>query len=245
MSIVEDDVWKSFVNSIVSENYSQNDDVLSPEDVAWVDSCLVKDPELSEDNWNAMKDALFDIISSEEVLNDDHSVVENDGMERGIQMDFLMSEEREIRNSHGGGGGDGTEDEKVPIIAALSLGEENDEFFNSVTEKAESEQFQGGLRSDRTRFRKTGKKAEVDPELSLGNDIESLFEDDIFKVWDLNTSVDEEDELSIELEKVFKESPLQAEPLALNDSISNFDIGALDDIISGLADMSLHPFSGS
>ncbi|KAF5196109.1 hypothetical protein FRX31_014310 [Thalictrum thalictroides] len=248
LSPVEDDVWKSFVTSIVSENYSQSgDDVLSPEDLAWVDSCLVKDPELSEDNCNAMKDALFDIISSEQVLNDDNTVVENDGMQRGVAMDFLMSEEREVRNDRGGGGVGVTEGDSVLGVAALSLGEENDELLASITEKAESEQYEG-LRSDRSRFRKfctKGKKAEVDPELSLVNDSESPFEDDLFKVWDLNASVDEEDELSVELEKVFKETPLQSEQLALNDSFSNLDIGALDDIISGLADMSLHPLSGS
>ncbi|MCL7041810.1 hypothetical protein MKW94_001125, partial [Papaver nudicaule] len=39
------------------------EDVLSPEDAAWVDSCLVNGAELTEDGWDATKDALIDIVS--------------------------------------------------------------------------------------------------------------------------------------------------------------------------------------
>ncbi|XP_026456905.1 uncharacterized protein LOC113357684 isoform X2 [Papaver somniferum] len=65
---VEGDVWQGFVSSLVSnteeaEQGEDREDVLSPKDAAWVDSCLLNDAELSEDSWDAIKDVLIDIVS--------------------------------------------------------------------------------------------------------------------------------------------------------------------------------------
>ncbi|XP_010927147.1 uncharacterized protein [Elaeis guineensis] len=37
---------------------------LSPEEAAWVDSCLVSNPELSDDKWSELRDALLDTLSA-------------------------------------------------------------------------------------------------------------------------------------------------------------------------------------
>ncbi|XP_008809093.2 uncharacterized protein LOC103720904 isoform X2 [Phoenix dactylifera] len=37
---------------------------LSPEEAAWVDSCLVANPELSDDEWTELRDALLDTLSA-------------------------------------------------------------------------------------------------------------------------------------------------------------------------------------
>ncbi|KAL5079206.1 hypothetical protein RYX36_007627, partial [Vicia faba] len=39
--------------------------VFSLEDLAWVDSCLNKDSDISESDWTPLRDALSDIISSQ------------------------------------------------------------------------------------------------------------------------------------------------------------------------------------
>ncbi|KAF7836733.1 uncharacterized protein G2W53_011592 [Senna tora] len=49
---------------IINSINSQQNEILSPEDLAWVDSCLVEDTDILESNWNPLKNALIEIISS-------------------------------------------------------------------------------------------------------------------------------------------------------------------------------------
>lgn len=53
-------VYSLIINSIDS----QQKQVLSPEDLAWADSCLIEDADILESTWNPLKNALLDIISS-------------------------------------------------------------------------------------------------------------------------------------------------------------------------------------
>lgn len=62
-------VWNSMVEgSIISHLDSgpeskEQVDALTPEDIAWVDSCLIKEiPDISDGNWNHIKDALLEIL---------------------------------------------------------------------------------------------------------------------------------------------------------------------------------------
>ncbi|KAK2978286.1 hypothetical protein RJ640_017137 [Escallonia rubra] len=63
-----DDMTEGSISSrfLSSEDFpKQVEDDLSSEDVAWVDSCLIKDPDILECNWNSLTDALLDILSSQ------------------------------------------------------------------------------------------------------------------------------------------------------------------------------------
>lgn len=62
---MESSILPFFQNSIES---NERGEVLSPEDIAWIDSCLVKEPESSESNLNSLKDALLEIFSSQPEL---------------------------------------------------------------------------------------------------------------------------------------------------------------------------------
>ncbi|KAH1221667.1 hypothetical protein AAZX31_12G140100 [Glycine max] len=55
----------SVSSAILNLIASRPNEVLSPEDLAWVDSCLVKDSDNSETDWIPLKNALLDIISSQ------------------------------------------------------------------------------------------------------------------------------------------------------------------------------------
>lgn len=55
----------SVSSAILNSIASRQNEVLSPEDLAWVESCLVKDSDISDTDWIPLKNALLDIISSQ------------------------------------------------------------------------------------------------------------------------------------------------------------------------------------
>src|ERR1044072_8151889 len=59
----------STASAILNSSYSQPNGVLSAEDLAWVDSCLNKDSDVSVSDWVPLRDALLDIISSQSFSN--------------------------------------------------------------------------------------------------------------------------------------------------------------------------------
>ena len=50
---------------IINSPDSQLKEDFSPEDLAWVDSCLIGDSDISESNWSPIRDALLEIFSSQ------------------------------------------------------------------------------------------------------------------------------------------------------------------------------------
>ncbi|KAI3978904.1 hypothetical protein MKX01_016079 [Papaver californicum] len=231
---VEGDVWQGFVSSLVSntEEAKQGEvreDVLSPEDAAWVDSCLVNDTELSEDSWDAIKDALLDIVSlqttsqnnpvSESVEVHDNSNPTNEEYEDLETAEFLSRVEDDHVPSN----------EKAKIEELLGITDEDD--MVSIIKKIEAAPFRDNLRKD------TNVAVDVDSE----DEIESPSKN-IFKVWDLNT-VTEEDQLVQELRKALAGSCVEDATVSLDDSLNGNEEETLDGLISGLADLSLQKSS--
>lgn len=235
MSPEDHNVWEEFVSSVVSDDHSS--EPLSPEDAAWVDSCLVKDPDLSESDWDAMKDALVDIIGHGTPSDHSNSVAQNGSPERESNLDVQMSE---VTQSPFGAKDNHVEDTSVQYVGFT------DDDFGPTPEKEESGLPRGFLLKGKSKFvdPNRDKKTKVDPELSLANEREFPREE-IFKIWDLNTPSDEADEFVNQLEKALEGTPHTTEPLAVEYSTSDLDLGTLEDLISGFADMSLHPLSAS
>ncbi|KAK9987946.1 hypothetical protein SO802_028185 [Lithocarpus litseifolius] len=81
---MESSILSSILNSIQSNERGEG---LSPEDIAWVDSCLIKDPESSETNMNSLKDALLEIfISQPELINSSAAVSNGSPEETDVEI---------------------------------------------------------------------------------------------------------------------------------------------------------------
>ncbi|CAN1256061.1 hypothetical protein LINPERPRIM_LOCUS9192 [Linum perenne] len=65
MADTEDLGEEGSISSLLYESLasSQNVDSVSTEDIAWADSCLVKDPEISDGEWSSVKDSLLEMLS--------------------------------------------------------------------------------------------------------------------------------------------------------------------------------------
>lgn len=64
--------------------------MLSPEDVAWADSCLNKDPDMIDSGWVSLKNALFEAFDTR---NDPSPFGREDSLERD-SMDFVLDGNR-------------------------------------------------------------------------------------------------------------------------------------------------------
>lgn len=172
---------------------NQSGDVLSPEDIAWADSCLVKDPESSDSSWNSFKDALLDILSPQPVPLDYsaagvNSFVRNDmetlpsSVDVEADNDIIPSHEDAERRD---------EEKDVPENQKTDAFYRNAFLPNYNDELKESRNIDIGL----------------DP-VHEAHAMEPST-DDIFKVWDLNIP-DEEDEFIKMLKRETAESPLES-----------------------------------
>lgn len=233
---VEDGMTEASIASVIlnSIGSTQRGDVLSQEDIAWVDSCLVKDPEISDSDWNSMKDALLEIITSQpESFNSSTAV--SDGFPEGTDIEILPScEEAETAQFPGR-----TDDEHVLINEEAEKGDdlpiklknstlqsltfEGNPFLPTYNEGLkESENIESGLDLGTSAY-------EVEPST-----------EDIFRVWDLDIPV-EEDELVKQLNNALTENSFDSLPSSFNDSEAwkDLDENSLDDLIAGIADLSL------
>ncbi|GMN55776.1 hypothetical protein TIFTF001_024891 [Ficus carica] len=231
-----------------SQECDEKKDLLSLEDIAWVDSCLIKESEISDGDWNSMKDASLEVLSSQSGLNSSASLSDGHHAENDIEM--LTS-------------GEGAEAD-----LSLVIGEETEEFTRTpvdtlpIKEEAESSS-ENFLTKDIDDLHSLafagnpflpsyidGLKDTQSPE--SGTDSSSPVDDvepstnDIFRVWDLNIQP-EENELGKQLNKILGESDLQSEPSAIDDSSAGRDLKgkdlkeeSLDDIIAAISEISLN-----
>lgn len=91
MAVDGDNLWQDVVSQA-----NQRGDAFSPEDVAWADSCLVKDSEPLDNNWSSITEAVLDILASQAssfdtlppyVSNDDAPEMEADGASSIKELD--------------------------------------------------------------------------------------------------------------------------------------------------------------
>ena len=233
---VEDCEMETSISSLILSVMKSNQSVvLSAEDIAWADSCLVKDPENSNDNWDSLKDALLEIFSSQpESFNTSEGT---DGFPEGTDVELLPSnEEKENVQFQGRTENDlvlideeaKTDGDGFPIKlknnSLQSLAFEGNPFLPTYME---------GLKEIKG----------IESKLGLGS---STYEmepstEDIFRVWDLDIPA-EEDELDIQLNKVLAEGSFESIPSTSNDSSAWKDLEEepLDNLIAGMADLSLN-----
>ncbi|KAI3502295.1 hypothetical protein L1887_30328 [Cichorium endivia] len=167
----------------VDSKQKEDQDVLSAEDLAWVNSCLIEDPEISETKMDSLKEALLNIL-------DQHSEVfspyakEPDNSNDIIDLENSPSaiEEEVDTNGHSG-------DESFDVLSPLKhpfLPNFNDEMM-----KIENSDSDSDSNSD-LGFRVS--ELVMEPESK-----------DIFKVWELDIPI-EEDGLVKELKEALSEN---------------------------------------
>lgn len=232
MAIVEDEV---FLNSLIS---NINEDTLSSEDLAWADSCLNKDVGASDTDWVSVKDALLEILSSQPEPLDNSSVAQS-------TMQLTAGEANLIRETFSfvefGRGSDVDEDlmdgDDVGEVESIDISEDDEEDLTS--------------RNKRGRVRRKVIGNVFRPNYSEDVNVENIDSDmnsslttyevdhsseDIFKVWDLGIS-EEQDDFTKQLNKALADAPSQIQSTT-NDSAALMHV-SVDDLIAGIGDLSL------
>ncbi|KAL2469330.1 uncharacterized protein Fot_50906 [Forsythia ovata] len=235
---VGDDVTESSVSSLSlnSVEIEHSGSVLSPEDVAWVDSCLIKDPLILENGWNSLKDALLETLGSQP---DTSAKAKDNGTPEGANIGtFPSSSGEDSGNTH-------DSDIATTSTASSSMGSELNTDDSLITDDFWSENDMKNV------FLPTYNENSKD--LGISNtEVDLIFQEseleqsteDIFKVWDLDIPP-EEDELIEQLNKALAESTLEPTPSVPDDSEQwkRLKDESLDDLISGIAYLSLNPSS--
>ncbi|CAI0375091.1 unnamed protein product [Linum tenue] len=216
---VNEDPAEGSIPSISLESLvsTQNGDAFSTEDIAWADSCLVKDPDISAGDWSSINDALLQVLSLAPKSQGSLSGAMNDNGCVGGTVN-RVDEETKMKPQH----------------------------VDSDT----SGSFQlGTLLSTYER----DNPKETDQSDLLPVDTASSAEDagvtssEIFKLWDLGIhSEEEEEDDELKLNRALADSSIQSIAPVVDDPEATRDLkeGALDYLIAGIGDLSIHRHSG-
>ncbi|KAJ4964406.1 hypothetical protein NE237_024345 [Protea cynaroides] len=266
---LEGDVLRDPISN--SRGSYQIEDAVSSEDTAWVDSCLVNDPEPSGSDSDAVKDALLDIVDSLTNSHFENLETEN-GSHPGRTSDELLPM---IEDDEAGTASypeeiyvdlvppsEETRSAPFPIVtdddfvltsrmrvvleSYFSIPDDpnvTDDDSIPTSRKSETENFERYFQSSFLNPHDPSKSGDADVGLDswVTSEIDAS-SDDIFKVWDLDTP-SEEDELVKQLKAALAESSLLVTP-STPAGDTDLNVEALNDLIAGVADLSLHPSSG-
>ncbi|KAK7824124.1 hypothetical protein CFP56_034761 [Quercus suber] len=254
-SAMESSILSSILNSIESNERGEG---LSPEDIAWVDSCLIKDPESSETNMNSLKDALLEIFISQPELINSSAAVSNDSPEETDVEILPSSEEADAVQFRGRADDDlvlinketKTKGDDLPInlknntLPSLTYG--GNSFLLTNTEGLE-ESGSSGSKLDLGSSTYELEPSNVD-DMVLANEEEKTKGDvpiklgnNTLQVWDLDIPA-EDGELVKQLNKALTDNSFESIPSTLNDSGAWKDLEeqSFDSLIAGISDLSLH-----
>lgn len=240
MAVGDDGVMEGSISSLLLNSLESNQDVglLSPEDAAWIDSCLIKDPEGPESDydWNSLKDVLLEILSVQP-----NSISKSEGGDKV----FPSRADMEILPSNDEPGNallPTADDYLIPI-------NEGEESCDDIPDNQKSRKFRSGTNLENVFLPSYIEEQQRETENSdfsyLGDEVEPST-DDIFKVWDLEIPA-EEDELIQQLNKALRDNrSLPSQPASLDDLGEWKDLKGelLDDLVLGIAYMSLDKKDG-
>ncbi|XP_074588527.1 uncharacterized protein LOC141844370 isoform X2 [Curcuma longa] len=202
--------------------------VLTPEEVAWVDSCFAFGPELSDDKWTELKDAFLDSLN---MYPTPSGAIENDD-------DWVLVEASNVTELNHAMDHDSPEEmQKEP---AIMPSQEDASSCDSIIR----------VRDDHAAEHRLSGETEISVEHVSLTGVATESRADVFKVWDLENSVeedeglensveeDEEDELIAKINKLFQSRNWSQ---LLMNHISLPSVQDVDELAEGLTDMSLTP----
>ncbi|KAM7485019.1 hypothetical protein LguiA_001028 [Lonicera macranthoides] len=219
----------------------QNEDTVSHEDLAWADSCLIKDPDISGTNWDSLIEALLD-VASYQTDSIGLTPAKRDISSWGTDMQILHSSQEAGTSRDTERTAQINEEEEVEKKGDEYLTEEKNVNLGrrSEVENAFRPTYKGEMRGIEI--------SDSDSELSFpafGIEEESI--DDIFKVLDLEIPDDDEDDEFIkQLKKALLQSSLPPIPYTYDDSgvWKGLKDESLDDLVNGIEGLSLSKKSG-
>ncbi|KAJ8767114.1 hypothetical protein K2173_013511 [Erythroxylum novogranatense] len=227
---VEGSVASLVLGSSIS---SQNGDPLSTEDLAWVDSCLVKDPEIPGGDWNSITDALIEILSQQG--SHKSTVPETNSFLDGNDMEMVPP--GEVGSSNFVESVEGIEHESIPAIEETGTRSDGSTIENGtsvlfsqlllepLSETSVKDPFLPNYK-DESAAANDSEDSELDAGLTTNEEPST---EDIFRVWDLGIP-EEEAELIKQLKKA----------LAGSEAWEDLKEESVDSLVSGISDLSLY-----
>ncbi|KAL2327673.1 hypothetical protein Fmac_021100 [Flemingia macrophylla] len=234
------------LNSIA---FRQNE-VLSPEDLAWVDSCLVKDSEISESDWIPMQNALLEIFCSQfqsfSTEGEDMEIppcsISSDCTTVELNQQSSTSDVKRLSEPSSSDGKHLSEPSSAyDVNPLLRMAVE------TSTDNIVNDEKNGSLPSLNPFLPTYNEELKENEAADLGRymdspsyEMEQLAEN-IFKIWDLDIP-SEEGELINQLDKAISENSFQTVASSFDDSVKWKDIkeSSLDDLTAAIADLSLN-----
>lgn len=206
--------------------------MVSQEDIVWADSCLSKDPDELDIGWDSLKEALLETLNdqgdapvhsknkfSEEPMLNSSFGEETVNIDKFVKMSSM---------NEGGepGSGDPITDEKT------------DDFWSRYNER---DVFRPTYNECLRDLGNSDSELDVDPSSFQSF---QLHEDDVFKIWDLGIPP-MEDEFMKQLDKALSGNSVESTPSIPYPSKPSQGLNneSLDDLILGIADLSLSPNS--
>ncbi|MED6186707.1 hypothetical protein PIB30_069347 [Stylosanthes scabra] len=210
--------------------YSQQNENVSPEDLAWVDSCLTEDFHIPESSWIHMQNALLEIISSQP-QSFNIGIEDTEIPPAAVEINHKSSTYH-VKHS--------LELSSTSDVNPLTLAAESSADENLDSEEMATLQSRIHGNPFRPTYNEDLKENET---FDFGINLESSAYDaehaseNIFKIWDLDVQ-SEEGELVKQLEKALSESPLQTVPSSSKNSGRRKN-DSLDELIGGINDLSI------
>ncbi|KAL7002640.1 hypothetical protein U1Q18_003794 [Sarracenia purpurea var. burkii] len=229
----ESDEWMEGSVSFFAPD--SEDSEIAPEVVAWADSCLAKDPEISDRSWDTLKNALQEIAILQHD-SFDFSAAGRESLPKDTHIGILPSSEKAQTSPN--------------LIRTVA-----DTIPSNKEVEQNSDDYIGYEKIDHDLNSRTKSGFPFMPhyseDLKENQDTNSGLDigfngvaiepatDDIFRVWDLDIPA-VEDELIKQLTNVLAESPSRPLPSISNSSGKDLKEDSLADLIAAISDLSLN-----
>ncbi|KAK1422928.1 hypothetical protein QVD17_18218 [Tagetes erecta] len=195
----------------VDTELTHDQDILSAEDLAWADSCLIQDPEISETNMDSLKEALLHILDQHCEIHSPPANEQgnlNDETDPDNSYSEMHTAEESVDQE--------LEQENYDAISILKkqpfLPNFNDEMMN--VQYSDDDDDVGFVASESV--------------------MEPQSDEDIFKVWDLETRAEED-----ELDKQLKEALSSNADDTRARKMKGLKVESLDSLVESIADLSI------
>lgn len=236
MDVDEAESEVSVSSAIANSIAPRQNQFLSPEDLAWADSCLVKDSsDISETDWIPLKSALLEIISSQsEFSREDIEIPPHSLSSESITMELNQQ-------SSTSDGRRLSESSSTYNVNPLSVVAE------TSSDEIPDDETIANLPSLNPFLPTYNENLEEKKTIDFGFDLDSSsyeteqLADNIFKIWDLDIP-SEEGELVKQLDKALSENSFQTVSSSSDDPVKWTDMkdSSIDDLVAEIADLSLN-----